>query len=84
MAKTLDVFVSYRRSNGSQLASLLKVSTVLIKLQKQFRFHLKIMKFFNILILILKLCYCIPFLGASSAAWFLSVYRCGAPGGGQI
>ncbi|XP_055846419.1 NAD(+) hydrolase sarm1 isoform X3 [Episyrphus balteatus] len=25
MAKTLDVFVSYRRSNGSQLASLLKV-----------------------------------------------------------
>lgn len=26
MAKTLDVFVSYRRSNGSQLASLLKVS----------------------------------------------------------
>lgn len=27
MAKTLDVFVSYRRSNGSQLASLLKVSS---------------------------------------------------------
>lgn len=26
MDKTLDVFVSYRRSNGSQLASLLKVS----------------------------------------------------------
>lgn len=25
MEKTLDVFVSYRRSNGSQLASLLKV-----------------------------------------------------------
>lgn len=28
MDKTLDVFVSYRRSNGSQLASLLKVSKV--------------------------------------------------------
>jgi len=28
MAKTLDVFVSYRRSNGSQLASLLKVSQI--------------------------------------------------------
>lgn len=27
MDKTLDVFVSYRRSNGSQLASLLKVSS---------------------------------------------------------
>lgn len=25
MKKTLDVFISYRRSNGSQLASLLKV-----------------------------------------------------------
>ena len=28
MAKTLDVFVSYRRSNGSQLASLLKVNKI--------------------------------------------------------
>lgn len=32
MAKTLDVFVSYRRSNGSQLASLLKVSKTRITL----------------------------------------------------
>lgn len=30
MAKTLDVFVSYRRSNGSQLASLLKVGCNLL------------------------------------------------------
>lgn len=35
MAKTLDVFVSYRRSNGSQLASLLKVCTIFVIVMEQ-------------------------------------------------
>ena len=39
--KNLDVFVSYRRSNGSQLASLLKV-------------HLQIRGYINIIVIIIK------------------------------
>lgn len=35
MDKTLDVFVSYRRSNGSQLASLLKVNKLIFLLYKK-------------------------------------------------
>lgn len=66
MDKTLDVFVSYRRSNGSQLASLLKVS-----IAEDMR------NFFKYLYFVL-----LHIIGSFTVKRIYSIYRCRTTGSG--